>query len=273
MCLMGATFPSGTFFAEKSPKDAWYLDFVEQYDQLITEGDAAMWKRFLALLICCAFLWTPVGAVRQEKLVALTFDDGPSGRFTRRLLDGLAQRDVKATFLLCGYRIAQYPKLTQRIFQENHEIGLHGYSHRSMQAMSPKELTRELEETLALLPVGCPVVFLRPPGGLCSQCTQAVAKHLDLSILYWSVDPKDWEIHDAKAIEKDVLGKVRDGDVILMHDLSDSSVDAALAIVDALQKRGFRFVTVSELAQARNIALVPGKKYSRFHPSDSENIK
>ena len=74
-------------------------------------------------------LCIPVQAAQPEKLVALTFDDGPSGKFTRNLLDGLKERDVKATFLLCGYRMEQYPELTARIFNEGHEIGLHGYSH------------------------------------------------------------------------------------------------------------------------------------------------
>lgn len=227
-------------------------------------------KRFAALILCVSLLCVPVSGVQEEKLVALTFDDGPSGRFTRRLLEGLQQRDAKATFLLCGYRMAQYPELTHRILQEGHEIGLHGYSHKSMQTMCYRELTREIQDTMALIPAGCPVAFLRSPGGLCGECTLEVARDQGLAVLSWSVDPKDWAIRDAKTIEKEVLCYVRDGDVILLHDMSDSSVDAALAIVDTLQQRGYRFVTVSQLAQARNVPLVPGKIYTRFYPSDSQ---
>lgn len=230
-------------------------------------------RRVLAGFLCFWMLCSPVRAAEQEKLVALTFDDGPSGRFTRRLLEGLEERDAKATFLLCGYRIEQYPDLTERIAEEGHEIGLHGYSHSSMQDMCQREVMQELRETMELLPEGCAVSFLRTPGGMSGTCARAAAEVYGLSILHWSVDPKDWAVHDAQAVEKAVLRQVRDGDVILLHDMSDSSVDAALAIVDALQEQGFRFVTASELATARNVTLVPGKEYTRFGNANSEDVK
>lgn len=230
-------------------------------------------KRFVALIICFCLLCVPVSAAENDKLVALTFDDGPSGRFTRKLLEGLEECGAKATFLLCGYRMEQYPELTERIIEEGHEIGLHGYSHKPMRDMCQRDTVQEIRKAMALLPEGCEVSFLRPPGGLCSECIQTVVKEFGLSILHWSVDPKDWAIHDAQAIEKEVISHVRDGDVILLHDMSDSSVDAALKIVDELQEQGFRFVTASELAQARNITLVPGTKYTRFYEADPQERK
>lgn len=230
-------------------------------------------KKLTALVLCFCLLCMPVRAAEQEKLVALTFDDGPSGRFTRRLLEGLAQRGAKATFFLCGYRIEQYPELTQRIWAEGHEIGLHGYSHDSMQTMCRRDAAREIRKTMALLPEDCPIAFLRTPGGLCGTCVQTEAAAQGLAILSWSVDPKDWASRNAKAIEKSVLSRVRDGDVILLHDMSDSSVDAALAIVDQLQKQGFRFVTASELARERNVNILPGEKYSKFYVADSQDQK
>lgn len=228
--------------------------------------DVVMVKRFALLILCCSILCVPVRAAEHEKLVALTFDDGPSGRFTRKLLEGLEVRGAKATFLLCGYRMELYPELTDRIFREGHEIGLHGYSHDAMRDMCQRDTAQEIRRTMALLPAGCKVAFLRPPGGLCSQCVQTVAEEFCLSILNWSVDPKDWAIHDAQSIETAVIRRIRDGDVVLLHDMSDSSVEAALAIIDALQAQGYRFVTVSELADARNVTLVPGSAYSRFTP-------
>ena len=230
-------------------------------------------KRLAVLILCVSLLFFPVRATENEKLVALTFDDGPSGRFTRKLLEGLEERGAKATFLLCGYRMEQYPDLTRQIFQEGHEIGLHGYSHKTMKDMCPRDTTQEIEKTIALLPAGCQVTFLRPPGGLCSECIQSAAAEFGLSLLHWSVDPKDWAIHDTELITNNVISHVRDGDVILLHDMSDSSVEAALAIVDALQGQGFRFVTASELAQARNIIPVPGTKYAQFGSTDSQKQK
>lgn len=127
-----------------------------------------MAKQLILLILCFSLLCVPVRAVENEKLVGLTFDDGPSGRFTRKLLDGLEERDAKATFLLCGYRMAQYPDLTQRIFQEGHKIGLHGYSHKPMRDMCPRDTAQEIRKTMALLPDGCEITFLRPPPVDCA---------------------------------------------------------------------------------------------------------
>ena len=220
-------------------------------------------KRLFALLGLVLFL-CPVTARASSGQIALTFDDGPSGRYTRALLEGLEQRQVKATFLLCGYRLKDYPKEAKQILKLGHEIGLHGYSHDPMDRMSAATLEKELEDTLALLPAGCKPVFLRPPGGKYSSTVKAVSKRMGLAVLNWSVDPRDWATRDAGAITAMVIDSVRDGDVILLHDMSDSSVEAALDIVDRLKQEGFTFVTVSELARLKGIPIEPGKVYTRF---------
>lgn len=220
--------------------------------------------RRIFILLLCLCLAMPVCGAEQEKYVALTFDDGPSGRFTRALLDGLEKRGVKATFLLCGYRIKDYPREAKRICAEGHEIGLHGYSHKCMADLGQEELEREIADTLALLPSGCRPVFLRPPGGKYNDVVLDAARQADLAVLKWSVDPKDWASHDAAVIEKAVTESVRSGDVILLHDMSDSSVEAALDIVDELTKQGYRFVTVSELARLNGVTIEPGRVYAGF---------
>lgn len=202
----------------------------------------------------------------ETKYVALTFDDGPSGRFTEALLDGLYDRGAKGTFLLCGYRIAQYPELTQRIFEEGHEIGLHGYSHKTMKGMSRRSIAQEILDTEALLPEGCKARFLRPPGGFLSDPVVEVAEARGLPILKWSVDPRDWATNDAAAIETAVLNRIQDGDIVLLHDMSESSVHAALAIVDQLLEEDFEFVTVSELVRIRREKVEPGREYTAFYP-------
>ena len=221
-------------------------------------------RRIFSLLLCLCFLAAPVQGANDEKYVALTFDDGPSGRYTRQLLDGLKERNVKATFLLCGYRVRQYPQETQRIAEEGHEIGLHGYSHKNMQQLSRREIAQELMDTESLLPENCRVRFFRPPGGCCSVAVRQVAAARKLSLLQWSVDPRDWDSQDASTIEKAVIQHVADGDVILLHDMSDSSVTAALRIIDHLSEQGYHFVTASELAALRGVIPKPGKSYSSF---------
>ena len=226
--------------------------------------DVMIVRRVICVFLCLCFLGLPVKAAEREKLVALTFDDGPSGRYTRALLEGMAQRDIKATFFLCGYRMEQYPDLVEKILDNGHEIGLHGYSHKSMETMCLQEIRKELKKTSALLPKSSPAVFLRPPGGICSRTVLAAAQEQGLALLLWSVDPRDWATNDARAVEASVLETVRDGDVILLHDMTDSSVTAALSIMDKLQAQGFRFVTVSELAKARGITPEPGRRYAQF---------
>lgn len=218
-------------------------------------------RKILSILLSISLLVLPARA-EEPKYVALTFDDGPSGKYTRALLDGLYDRGVSATFLLCGYRMKDYPDLTQRIYDEGHEIGYHGFTHKNMKQMSRREIAKELEDSQALLPQGCHPVFLRPPGGCCSDAVRQVAQVRNLAILNWSVDPRDWATHDVSSVEHFVLKNVKDGDIVLLHDMTDSSVKAALDIVDILLEKDYEIVTVSQLVRLRNAKLRPGQVVS-----------
>ena len=224
-------------------------------------------RRIFVLLLTLCLLVCPVHGAQRGKYVALTFDDGPSGRYTQRLLEGLNARGVRATFFLCGYRLEDYGELARSIRAAGHEIGLHGYSHDSMAAMSAGKLRKELADTLSLLPEGCLVNLMRPPGGASGSQVSDVARELNLSIVAWSVDPKDWATDDTGLIYARLLAQTGDGDVILLHDMSNSSVDAALALVDELKGQGYQFLTVSQLAMLRLCQLRPGKSYEAFHPN------
>ena len=229
-------------------------------------------RRFLSLLLIFCLGAVPVRAA-GFRYVALTFDDGPSGRYTRDLLEGLSQRNARATFFLCGYRMAEYPELTRQIFREGHEIGYHGYSHRTMKGMSRRAVAEELIASGELLPEECTPVLLRPPGGCCSDGVRQVAQARQLAIVNWSLDPRDWATDSVGAIESAVLKTVKDGDIILLHDMSASSVRAALDIIDVLQQQGYRFVTVSELARLRGCSIRPGEVYTCFPPKEREQVK
>ena len=221
-------------------------------------------RRTVCALLCMIMMALPVSSGKETKYVALTFDDGPSGRFTRRLLEGLEERDVKATFFLCGYRLADYKTLAKKIYGQGHEIGLHGYSHENLGKMTAAQVRKELKDTAALLPEGCEVTLLRPPGGATGQALTQVCREMGLAIINWSVDPRDWANHDAAVVEAAVISQVQNGDIILLHDMCDCTVDAAFGIIDKLTAEGFQFVTVSELAKLQGESIQPGKIYTRF---------
>lgn len=219
--------------------------------------------RKLAAVLALLILLDVGTAVPQKKYVALTFDDGPTGKYTERLLDILAQQEVPATFFLCGYRVEQYPELTARLGREGHEIGLHGHQHAYFSELPEAALQEELAKESCLIAeaTGIAPKLVRPPGGKLPQ-TEAALK--DYSVILWSVDPLDWATDNADLIARRILKTVRPGDVILMHDASTSSVDAAAEIIRQLKKEGYTFVTVSALAAACGTPLEPGRIYHRF---------
>lgn len=195
------------------------------------------------------------------KYISITFDDGPSGNITKRLLEGLQQRGVKATFFICGYRINSFPAYPQMILDGGHEIGLHTVNHATLTKLDKDGVRRELEGMLGQLPEGYRVRLMRPPGGSYNSTVKAVCLDMGLSIVMWSVDPQDWATNDVDTIVSRILRGASEGSIILMHDLKSSSVTAALKAIDKLQALGYEFVTVSELAQIMGKTLEPGKVY------------
>lgn len=219
----------------------------------------------LSLLLSCAEPASAGGA--PKKYLALTFDDGPSGAVTERLLDGLSSRNARATFFVCGYRASQYPDVLSRIAECGHELGLHSSCHCYMQHMTKEEAMDDLTECQISVVEACGVTpkLFRPPGGLYSEELLKAAGELDLAVILWSVDPCDWDAAKEPGVLSFLLSNAKPGDIVLMHDLTDASVKNALAFVDAMQKAGYEFVTVSELAALSGQTLLPGEKYSCFH--------
>lgn len=212
-----------------------------------------MKKMVLALLALAVFALP----VKAAPCAALTFDDGPSGDNTRALMDLLAEKDVRATFFLCGYRIALFPALPEVLRQAGHELGVHGYSHNCFDTMTPEELRDEISRTASLM--GGEPVLLRPPCGAWDGRVRDAAREAGMAVVLWSVDPEDWRCLDPEEIARRVCGRVRDGSIILLHDLHPSTVDAAGRIIDRLRAEGYDFCTVSELAERRGFALLPGE--------------
>ncbi len=196
-----------------------------------------------------------------EKLIALTFDDGPTAGATDYLLSGLAARGVRATFFLCGYRMEMFPELPARIAEGGHELAVHGFSHAYLQNLPQEAVAAELSDTAALISElsGCAARAFRPPGGLYSDAVRKAAEETGLYLALWSVDPHDWRDRDASLIARRILSEAKPGCVVLLHDLYRTSADAALDVVDALQSQGWEFVTVSELAERTGGLPAPGE--------------
>ncbi len=195
------------------------------------------------------------------RYLALTFDDGPSGKATEYLLAGLRERGVRATFFLCGYRMEQFPSLVWQIADEGHELAIHGYSHAHMNTMAQSDVADELAETSGLITElsGVGARLFRPPGGLYSDAVLAAAEENGLSIVLWNNDPHDWSTPDAATVARRVASSASSGDVVLLHDMYRTSADAAFRIIDTLAAQGWQFVTVSELAALKGQTLTPGE--------------
>ena len=203
--------------------------------------------------------------LESRPLVALTFDDGPREATTGPLLDGLALREVPATFFLVGSRIGGNEDLVRRMAAEGHQIGVHTFDHVALKGLSRRDFDLQVGKTRAVLAdlLGEGEFWLRPPYGLIDQ---AAASWAGGPQILWSVDPEDWKDHDVDRIVAAVVEHVSDGDIILMHDIFASSEEAALRVVDALLAKGYCFVTVEQLMEQRGAAPEAGARCRAFPP-------
>ncbi len=182
----------------------------------------------------------------EIKRIALTFDDGPHPSYTEKLLDGLKERGVRATFFVTGEHAELHPDIVRRMSKEGHLIGNHTYSHIQLTSGNKETFKEELRRTNEVITkiTGNEVLYVRPPYG---SWDKAFEKELNMLPVLWSVDPLDWCCNDAACVTRKVVKAVSENDIILLHDYYASSVEAALMIVDTLQEEGYEFVTVEEL--------------------------
>ncbi len=184
--------------------------------------------------------------VEEPPKIAITFDDGPSSQCTGRLLDGLKERNVKATFFLIGENAKENPELVRRLDEEGHLIGNHTYHHVEITKVSDEEAKKEILDTNKVITsiTGKSVEYMRPPFGLWQRNLEM---EIEVLPVMWTIDPLDWTTENVDEIVNKVVTEAEENDIILLHDCYDSSVDAALRIIDILQKKGFEFVTVDQL--------------------------
>ena len=199
-----------------------------------------------------------------QKIIALTFDDGPSPEWTPKILDELKALDVKATFFMIGQHVEQYPDIARRVAREGHEIGNHSYDHHGIFFYTKEELYKEVADTEEVIRAvtGIPTVYFRPPKAWITADEKKWLKEDGYQVVLWTLNSKDWVTFDDKYIIKYLLKRIKPGDIILFHDSGGilgiehgdrhETVKTISRLVEELRKRGCRFVTISELIEESN---------------------
>ena len=200
----------------------------------------------------------------NRPMVALTFDDGPFAPVGNQIMDCLAQYGGKATFYVVGDRCPSYRAEMQRMAAEGHEIGNHTYEHKYLHKLSAAEIQYQISKGSQIIQEvsGVAPTTVRLPGG---NKNATVLANVNGPIIMWSIDTLDWKTRNTQSTVDKVLGNVKDGDVVLMHELYKQTGDAAVQIIPKLVERGYQLVTVSEMAKYRG-GLESGKVYSSFRP-------
>lgn len=184
----------------------------------------------------------------EQPKIALTFDDGPNASWTPILLDGLKERGVKATFFLIGENVeaGENAQIVKRMYEEGHLIGNHTYHHVEITRVESDTALEELQRTNEVIAriTGESVEYMRPPFG---SWQKDLEKEVNLIPVMWSVDPLDWTTVNTDEIVNKVVTETEENDIILLHDCYESSVKAALRIIDLLTEEGYEFVTVDKL--------------------------
>jgi peptidoglycan/xylan/chitin deacetylase (PgdA/CDA1 family) len=172
-----------------------------------------------------------------------------------------------------GSSVNAFPDIVKRIHDEGHLIGNHSRNHENFARLNATELRRNLEDTNRRIydVTGAKPTVLRPPYGFFNETVLTVAKELDMSIALWSIDPDDWRFKDVNYIRDVILEHAKDGSVILLHDIYETTVAAAILVIDILLAKGYNFVTVDELFSEANMTMEAGVLYRSIYRETVRN--
>lgn len=212
----------------------------------------------------------PVSLIDPDKpMIALTFDDGPNAAVTNRILASLEANGGRATFFMVGNRVSGQANIAsvQKMAELGCEVANHTYEHKTITKLGAAGIQSQLAKTNEIINRACAVspVLMRPPGGAKNEASLKVVGDMGMASIMWSIDTLDWKTRNAQKTVDAVLNHVKDGDIVLMHDLYTATADAAEIIIPELIRRGYQLVTVSEMASYRG-GIVPGHSYSSFRP-------
>ena len=196
---------------------------------------------------------------KSNKYIALTFDDGPNYN-TNKVLDILEENNVPATFFVLGNRIKGNENILKRMVSSKMEIGNHTFNHLLLTKYKEDKVKSEINDTSNLIfeVTGKYPTLFRPSYG---SCNKMIKRIVDTPIIIWDIDTLDWKYHNSRRISSRVINKVKDGDIVLMHDIYSATANALEIIIPSLKSKGYTFVTVSDLFYYKNIPLEKGKVY------------
>ena len=208
----------------------------------------------------------PTGGIDPSRpMVALTFDDGPHAAVTPRILNCLEAYGGHATFFMVGNRVPANASVVSRMVSLGCEVGNHTYDHKYLTNLGDGGIRTSVGQTNQIIANACgvPPILMRPTGGYYNAGNINTLGSMGMSAVMWSLDTRDWKTRNAQTTIDTVLNHVKDGDIVLMHDLYEPTAVAAERIIPELTARGYQLVTVSELAAYRG-GLNPGQVYSAF---------
>lgn len=199
-----------------------------------------------------------------KKIVALTFDDGPS-IYTDGVMEQLNNFNMKATFFELGSLMERYPDVVKRVKDNGYEIGSHGYSHKAFTKLKVDGTLQELARTNEIYKsiTGEDIKLVRPPYG---SINATIRDGIATAFIKWSVDSLDWKVKDERYVDN-IMNVVKDGDIILVHDIQKTTLENLSTLLTRLYNDGFQVVTVSELAAVKGINMETNKVYFHFRSS------
>lgn len=200
---------------------------------------------------------------RGKKLIAFTFDDGPSNGPTNRLLDNLDRFDARVTFFVLGSRVNQYRNSLSRAYEEGNQIGSHTYGHLNLKKLGDADILREVDNANREIQnvIGVSPTLLRPPYG---NTNSKIKSLTDMYTILWDIDTEDWKYKDPEVIAQNIIDNAHDGAIVLMHDIYETSIDGAILAMEKLEEEGYAFVTIEEMMILKNVEPDKAKSYFKF---------
>ncbi len=194
-----------------------------------------------------------------DKLVVLSFDDGPS-QYTSRLMEAMKKNGYHGTFFMVGCYAAGRKEVVKTMVKNGNEIGIHSWKHDAYGKMSESAVVADVNKTKKLLKdyTGVTAKVVRPPYGSVGSSTNSALKKAGCSCVLWNTDIEDWKVFNASKVEKNILNRVHPGAVLVIHDSHSWSVDAIISAMPKLKKQGYELVTVSEFCRLKGISNKPG---------------